>query len=328
MLSRTARSPKVHRNVPIHDTPKIYSEQLAFAFLLMSNTRHIAQYFIAQALQLQVTGTGRTIMVDASPTMSAARLSRVIEKQTGVPQGSFALYHGSRPMCGTLEESGVTSGSTIELKFRGRGGGPEPPASSSAQVEIEPQPGRQTSSGDVETEGVRASALFDSDSTKELQKKYDRDGDGRITREEVRALAADFMKEKQMRRLASKAAIAMGVLILLVIGMNAGLTAAIVFLSKDIKVAGNNTLAKAGTDEGIMVGNTETTVNDVGELADRKHGTALKMAASEQELALDSRLPDSAWTELRHATFKSQEGGLLHVQVQVRCVPPAFPFKA
>ena len=77
-------------------------------------------------LQLQVTGTGRTIMVDASPTMTAARLSRVIKKQIGAPRGSFALYHASKPMCGTLEESGVASGSTVELKFRGRGGSPEP----------------------------------------------------------------------------------------------------------------------------------------------------------------------------------------------------------
>ena len=77
-------------------------------------------------LQLQVTGTGRTIMVDASKTMTAARLSRVIKKQIGAPRGSFALYHASKPMCGTLEESGVASGSTVELKFRGRGGGPEP----------------------------------------------------------------------------------------------------------------------------------------------------------------------------------------------------------
>ena len=65
-------------------------------------------------------------MVDASPKMTAARLSRVIEKQTGVPRGSFTLYHASKTMCSTLEESGVTSGSTVELKFRGRGGGPEP----------------------------------------------------------------------------------------------------------------------------------------------------------------------------------------------------------
>ena len=77
-------------------------------------------------------------MVDASPTMTAARLSRVIAARTGVPQGSFALYYRSRPIYGTLTESGVASGSTIELKSRGRGGGSEPPATSSSQVEIEP----------------------------------------------------------------------------------------------------------------------------------------------------------------------------------------------
>ena len=83
-------------------------------------------------LQLQVTGTGRTTMIDASPTMTVARLSRVIAAQTGVPRGSFALYHGSKPMNGRLKDSGVASGSTVELKFRGRGGGPEPQARSTA----------------------------------------------------------------------------------------------------------------------------------------------------------------------------------------------------
>ena len=46
-------------------------------------------------------------MVDASPTMTAARLSQVVATQTGVPLDFFTLYHGSKPMCGTLEESGV-----------------------------------------------------------------------------------------------------------------------------------------------------------------------------------------------------------------------------
>ena len=83
-------------------------------------------------------------MVDASPTLTAAQLSRVIEKQTGAPRGSFALYHASKPMCGTLDENGVASGSTVELKFRGRGGGPEPQATNSLEVEIETMPGRVT----------------------------------------------------------------------------------------------------------------------------------------------------------------------------------------
>ena len=164
-------------------------------------------------------------MVDASATMTAARLSRVIEKQTGVPPGSFALYYGSRPMRGTLDESGVASGSTIELKFRGRGGGSEPPATNSSEVEIETRPASMDQPPATVARGPTA-----------MMRGYDRDGDGNFSRDEVRAMAADFIKEKKTRRLATKAAIAMGLLILLVVGLNAGLTAAIVFLSKDLKV--------------------------------------------------------------------------------------------
>ena len=69
-----------------------------------------------------------------------------------------------------------------------------------------------------------------------VMRQYDKDGDGKFSKDEVHAMAADFIKEKKTRRLATKAAIAMGVLILLVVGLNAGLTAAIVFLSKDLKV--------------------------------------------------------------------------------------------
>ena len=264
-------------------------------------------------MQLQVTGTGRTIMVDASPTMTAARLARVIEAQTGVPEGSFTLYYGSRPMCGTLEESGVTSGSTVELKFRGRGGGPEPQATNSLEVEIEPKPPgmERLSSDSVATKMMRG---------------YDRDGNGLFSRDEVREMATDFLKEKQTRRLTTKIAIVIGVVLVLVVAMNAGLTAAIVFLSKDMKVS-DGKLFDPKTNKELRFSSAETMVSAEGELVDRKHGTTLKTAESEQVLALDSRLPDSAWAELRHATFKSQEGGLLHVQVQVRCVP-RFPCKA
>ena len=69
-----------------------------------------------------------------------------------------------------------------------------------------------------------------------MMRGYDRDGDGNFSRDEVRAMAVDFIKEKKSRRVATKAAIAMGLTLLLVVGLNAGLTAAIVFLSKDLKV--------------------------------------------------------------------------------------------
>ena len=85
----------------------------------------------------------------------------------------------------------------------------------------------------------------------EMMRGYDRDGDGNFSRDEVRAMAVDFIKEKKSRRVATKVAIAMGLTLLLVVGMNAGLTAAIVFLSKDTYVKGDTTMSDA---DGKVVG--------------------------------------------------------------------------
>jgi len=264
---------------------------------------------LLQALQLQVTGTGRTIMIGASPSMTAARLSRVIEKQTGVPRGSFALYHASKPMCGgTLQESGVASGSTVELKFRGRGGGlepqaTEPQATNSLEVEIETRPTDKTLPANL-TRGPTA-----------IMRGYDRDGDGKFSESEVRAMATDFIKEKKTRRLATKAAIAMGVLILLVVGLNAGLTAAIVFLSKDVKVVGGK-LTDPTTGKPLQVDSASTTVASDGTLRDRTSNRAIATASALQELAIDSRLPDSAWDELKYIDVRNDNGGSVHLFVQ------------
>ena len=212
-------------------------------------------FYCTQALQLQVTGTGRTIMVDASPTMTAAQLSRVIEKQTGVPPASFALYYGSRPIYGMLDESGVVSGSTIELKFRGRGGGPEPQATNSLEVEIQTRPASVEKPPAGVVRGPTA-----------MMRGYDRDGDGNFSRDEVRAMAADFIKEKKTRRLATKAVIAMGVVILLIIGLNAGLTAAIVFLSRDTEVDGSGRIMVKGTDTPASIENPHITTRTLTSL--------------------------------------------------------------
>ena len=239
-------------------------------------------------------------MVDAFPTMSAAEVSRAIAAQTGVPQGSFALYYGSKPMCSTLEECGVASGSTIELKFRGRGGGPELQATNSLEVEIEPKPASMERSGSV---------------VSNVMSSYDKDGDGKFSKDEVHAMAADFIKEKKTRRLATKAAIAMGVLILLVVGLNAGLTAAIVFLSKDVKVVGG-VMVDPSTNEAIMTRSSETKVASDGTLRDRGSNRAIATASALQELAIDSRLPDSAWDELKYIDVRNDNGGSVHLFVQ------------
>ena len=256
-------------------------------------------------------------MVDASPTMTAARLSRVIAARTGVPQGSFALYYRSRPIYGTLTESGVASGSTIELKSRGRGGGSEPPATSSRQVEIEPNAAEPpaTSSSQVEIERNAAGIEKSMSVTSKVMYGYDRDGDGKFSRDEVHAMAADFMKEKKTRRLATKAAIAMGVVILLVVGLNAGLTAAIVYLSKDVQVK-NGRLTDPATGKPLQVDSASMTVASDGTLRDRTSNMAISTASALQEHGIDSRLPDEAWQELKYIDVRNDKGGSVHLFIQ------------
>ena len=239
-------------------------------------------------------------MVDASPTMTAARLSRVIEKQTGVPRGSFALYHASKPMCGTLKESGVASGSTVELKFRGRGGGPEPQARSTAtnsiEVETDSRVDTRPHSSELQQEDEelpprngheRKRERRPSKATKVMD-SYDEDGDGNFSRDEVHAMASDFVKEKKTRRLATKAAIAMGMVIILVVGLNAGLTAAIVFLSRDTEVDGSGRVMVKGTDTPATIENPHITTRTLTSLTVAGEETRFLSEAPTTEVLVDA----------------------------------------
>jgi len=94
----------------------------------------------------------------------------------------------------------------------------------------------------------------------------DQDGDGKFSRDEVRAMASDFIKEKKTRRRATKAVIAMSVVVLLVVGLNAGLTAAIVFISKDTEVDGSGRIMVAGTDTPATIENPHITTRTLTSL--------------------------------------------------------------
>ncbi|KAL1503550.1 hypothetical protein AB1Y20_012029 [Prymnesium parvum] len=89
----------------------------------------------AGALQLQVTVQGRTRMIDAYPTTTAAQLERMVVEHVGI--GGFGLYYRGRPLHGStaLSDYGLTSGATIELKERGRGGGCSQSKASTVGVE-------------------------------------------------------------------------------------------------------------------------------------------------------------------------------------------------
>ena len=68
-------------------------------------------------LQMMVMAQGRTVMVDVPPGTAVAQFEVLVADRTGLPLGTFGLYHGGHPLR-TLEGC-----FTIELKTRGCGGG-------------------------------------------------------------------------------------------------------------------------------------------------------------------------------------------------------------
>ncbi|KAL1520202.1 hypothetical protein AB1Y20_023672 [Prymnesium parvum] len=87
------------------------------------------------ALQLQVTVQGRTRMINAYPTTTAAQLEHMVVERVGI--NGFRLYFRGRPLHGStaLSNYGLTSGATIELKERWRGGGCSQSKSSTVGVQ-------------------------------------------------------------------------------------------------------------------------------------------------------------------------------------------------
>ena len=101
-------------------------------------------------------------------------------------------------------------------------------------------------------------------------------------------MASDFIKEKKTRRLATKAVIAMGVVVLLVVGLNAGLTAAIVFISKDTEVDSSGRIIVAGTDTPATIENPHITTRTLTSLTVAGEETRSLSEALTAEVLVDA----------------------------------------
>jgi hypothetical protein len=145
--------------------------------------------------------------------------------------------------------------------------------------------------------------------------KYDKDGDGQLDQNEINVIASDLKNEKKQRKLMAKGAMAMCGIVTLVLVANAGLTAGIVYLAKDTAVK-NGKLVDPETDEPLMVNSAETNVAADGTLRGRSSDKIIATASALQSQTLDSRLPDSAWDELKYIDVRNDNGGSVHLFVQ------------
>ena len=93
-----------------------------------------------------------------------------------------------------------------------------------------------------------------------MMKRYDRDGDGTYSTEEVRSMMTVMAQEQKGRKLMKKVACISCLLFLLMLFGNAGLTFAVVFLSKETRISGGSTMVIARGGSSNVVATAEATV--------------------------------------------------------------------
>jgi len=163
-----------------------------------------------------------------------------------------------------------------------------------------------TGDGDLD---MTASELFNlADTNKngviclqEFEQVHKAIGQAAIIQEQKRA------SSEKGRKLATKLAIVVGILFLLMLFGNAGLTASIVFLAKDTVVEGGKLMDTKGHT--LKISSADTSVSDSGSLLDANTGGPVKVSEAVESSSLDSRLPDTVWKELKYVEFTSPTGG-------------------
>lgn len=131
------------------------------------------------------------------------------------------------------------------------------------------------------------------------------------------AFKQDAAHEHRFSSLYKKLLIALAVILVVMLGGNAGLTAAVVYATKDTKVSGG-VLRDESTGLPLKVASTDTSVAPDGHMVNAATGKELTVGENKQKLdqPLSSCLPDSVWNEIKYVEFTNAEGGYLHLLVQ------------
>ena len=175
--------------------------------------------------------------------------------------------------------------------------------------------------------------LFAAQDPVELFESVDTDGNGQISlaefkqlhnrvvaeerslqRNEGRALE-EASTQRRNKVYYQKVATALLLGLLLIIGANAAMTAAVVFLTKDVGVNSEGVMINPITGDALRVSSADTSVSSWGGLVDSATGKTVQTAETAESQTLDSRLPDSVWQEIRFLEFSSESGGYLHLAV-------------
>ena len=155
------------------------------------------------------------------------------------------------------------------------------------------------------------SSIFAAHAPEELFESIDTDANGKISLAEFKQLHSRIVAEERKLQQAEvqaleeantqrknkvyyqKVATALLLGLLLIIGANAAMTAAVVFLTKDVGVNSEGVMINPITGDALKVSSADTSVSSWGGLVDSATGKTVHTAENAESQTLDSRLSDS-----------------------------------
>ncbi|KAG2423963.1 hypothetical protein HXX76_014902 [Chlamydomonas incerta] len=153
--------------------------------------------------------------------------------------------------------------------------------------------------------------------TRNVLRKFDDNGDGRIDASEIQAVVSTLVAEKFKSKAFKVGLIILGTFTILLLGAMFGLTWAVVVALKDTQVNNSGVMTtNDGSSTPVLTANLDMTVSADGKLVSRTSNSTIATTPTVTRSAISSEAPFDLLLKLSNLVFVSPGGGLYSVDVQ------------
>ncbi|KAG2424508.1 hypothetical protein HXX76_014389 [Chlamydomonas incerta] len=153
--------------------------------------------------------------------------------------------------------------------------------------------------------------------TRNVLRKFDDNGDGRIDANEIQAVVSTLVAEKFKSKAFKIGLIVLGVFTIILLGAMFGLTWAVVAALKDTEVNDSGVMTTSdGASTPVLTANLDMTVSSDGKLVSRTSNSTIATTPAVTRSAISSEVSFDLLLKLRNLVFVSPGGGLYSVDVQ------------
>ncbi|KAG2423971.1 hypothetical protein HXX76_014910 [Chlamydomonas incerta] len=153
--------------------------------------------------------------------------------------------------------------------------------------------------------------------TRNVLRKFDDNGDGRIDASEIQAVVSTLVAEKFKSKAFKVGLIILGVFTIILLGAMFGLTWAVVAALKDTQVNNSGVMTtNDGSSTPVLTANLDMTVSADGKLVSRTSNSTIATTPTVTRSAISSEAPFDLLLKLSNLVFVSPGGGLYSVDVQ------------